>query len=220
MVKIYVIDTNILIQNPQALLSFEDNQVILPVVVLEELDNLKKADGEKGRNARTAIRILEELRQKGDLLEGIELASGGILRVEKNFVNVQLPEDLPEEKMDNRILKVCKGLAESCEEQVVLVTKDILLRIKAQIIGIRAEDYTTEQVVEYEGQYRGRIEVYVPEEKFKEFKKRVFRWRMSTFRTNRETGIVPKLEENEFVILKADQSAKKTQLGRVEKGVN
>ena len=79
----------------------------------------------------------------------------GILRVEKNFVNVQLPEDLPEEKMDNRILKVCKGLAESCEEQVVLVTKDILLRIKAQIIGIRAEDYTTEQVVEYEGQYRG-----------------------------------------------------------------
>ena len=118
MVKIYVIDTNILIQNPQALLSFEDNQVILPVVVLEELDNLKKADGEKGRNARAAIRILEELRKKGDLLEGIELASGGILRVEKNFVNVQLPEDLPEEKMDNRILKVCKGLAESCEEQV------------------------------------------------------------------------------------------------------
>ena len=114
MVKIYVIDTNILIQNPQALLSFEDNQVILPVVVLEELDNLKKADGEKGRNARTAIRILEELRQKGDLLEGIELASGGILRVEKNFVNVTLPEDLPEEKMDSRILKVCKGLAESC----------------------------------------------------------------------------------------------------------
>lgn len=188
MVKIYVIDTNILIQNPQALLSFEDNQVILPVVVLEELDNLKKADGEKGRNARTAIRILEELRQKGDLLEGIELASGGILRVEKNFVNVTLPEDLPEEKMDNRILKVCKGLAESCEEQVVLVTKDILLRIKAQIIGIRAEDYTTEQVVEYEGQYRGRIEVYVPEKNSKSLRKRAFRWRMSTFRTNRVTG--------------------------------
>lgn len=219
MVKIYVIDTNILIQNPQALLSFEDNQVILPVVVLEELDNLKKADGEKGRNARTAIRILEELRQKGDLLEGIELASGGILRVEKNFVNVQLPEDLPEEKMDNRILKVCKGLAESCEEQVVLVTKDILLRIKAQIIGIRAEDYTTEQVVEYEGQYRGRIEVYVPEEKFKEFKKKGVPVEDVYLSDEQGNRIVPKLEENEFVILKADQSAKKTQLGRVEKGV-
>ena len=73
MVKIYVIDTNVLIQNPQALLSFGDNQVILPVVVLEELDNLKKAEGEKGRNARAATRILEELRLKGNLLEGVKL---------------------------------------------------------------------------------------------------------------------------------------------------
>ena len=172
MVKIYVIDPNVLIQNPQALLSFEDNQVILPVVVLEELDNLKKAEGEKGRNARAATRILEELRLKGNLLEGVKLESQGIVRVEKNYIDVKLPEDLPEDKMDNRILKVCRGLADTSGEQVVLVTKDILLRIKAQIIGIRAEDYTTEQVVEYEGQYKGRIEVYVPEEKFKDFKKK------------------------------------------------
>lgn len=154
MVKIYVIDTNVLIQNPQALLSFEDNQVILPVVVLEELDNLKKAEGEKGRNARAATRILEELRLKGNLLEGVKLESQGIVRVEKNYIDVKLPEDLPEDKMDNRILKVCRGLADTSGEQVVLVTKDILLRIKAQIIGIRAEDYTTEQVVEYEDSIR------------------------------------------------------------------
>ena len=105
MVKIYVIDTNVLIQNPQALLSFEDNQVILPVVVLEELDNLKKAEGEKGRNARAATRILEELRLKGNLLEGVKLESQGIVRVEKNYIDVKLPEDLPEDKMDNRIFK-------------------------------------------------------------------------------------------------------------------
>ncbi|HJD36047.1 MAG TPA: PhoH family protein [Candidatus Blautia ornithocaccae] len=219
MVKIYVIDTNVLIQNPQALLSFEDNQVILPVVVLEELDNLKKAEGEKGRNARAATRILEELRLKGNLLEGVKLESQGIVRVEKNYIDVKLPEDLPEDKMDNRILKVCRGLADTSGEQVVLVTKDILLRIKAQIIGIRAEDYTTEQVVEYEGQYKGRIEVYVPEEKFKDFKKKgvpVEEVYLSDEFGNRK---VPRLEENEFVILKADQSAKKTQLGRVEKGV-
>lgn len=219
MVKIYVIDTNVLIQNPQALLSFEDNQVILPVVVLEELDNLKKAEGEKGRNARAAIRILEELRLKGNILEGVRLEPHGIIRVEKNYIDVKLPEDLPEDKMDNRILKVCKGLAESSSEQVILVTKDILLRIKAQIIGIRAEDYTTEQVAEYEGQYKGRIEVYVPEEKFKDFKKKgvpVEDVYLSDDQGNRK---VPKLEENEFVILKADQSARKTQLGRVEKGM-
>lgn len=219
MVKIYVMDTNVLIQNPQALLSFEDNQVILPVVVLEELDNLKKAEGEKGRNARAAIRILEELRLKGNILEGVGLEPHGIIRVEKNYIDVKLPEDLPEDKMDNRILKVCKGLAESSSEQVILVTKDILLRIKAQIIGIRAEDYTTEQVAEYEGQYKGRIGVYVPEEKFKDFKKKgvpVEDVYLSDDQGNRKA---PKLEENEFVILKADQSARKTQLGRVEKGM-
>lgn len=219
MVKIYVIDTNVLIQNPEALLCFEDNQVILPIVVLEELDHFKKAEGEKGRNARAAIRILEDLRQKGNLPEGVRLESGGLIRIEKNFVNINLPEDLPEEKTDNRILKVCKGLMETSGEQVILVTKDLLLRIKAQMIGIKAEDYTTEQVADCEGQYRGRIEVFVPEEKFKEFKKKgvlVEDVYLSDAKGNRT---VPKLEENEFVLLKADESIKKTQLGRVEKGI-
>ena len=155
MIKTYVIDTNVLIQAPYAVNCFEDNQIVLPVAVLEELDDLKKADGERGANARKAIRILEELRQNADLLAGVGLESGGSLRVEKNFVDVALPPDLPDDKMDNRILKVCKGLAEQLgkngpdtdvhqSRQVILVTKDILLRIKAQIIGIRAEDFMTE----------------------------------------------------------------------------
>ena len=156
MVKIYVIDTNVLIQAPYAIYCFDDNQVVLPLVVMEELDNLKKSEGERGSNARKTIRILEQLRQKGDLLNGVELKNGGTLRVEKNFVNIELPHDLPEDKMDNRILKVCRGLENQNPEQVVLVTKDILLRIKAQMIGIRAEDFTTEQVEEE--QYTGRIE--------------------------------------------------------------
>ena len=80
MVKIYVIDTNVLIQAPYGLNCFEDNQVVLPVVVLEELDNLKKSDGEIGTNVRRAIRMLEELRLQGDLLEGVALPGGGTLR--------------------------------------------------------------------------------------------------------------------------------------------
>ena len=88
MVKIYVVDTNVLLQAPYALESFEDNSVILPMVVLEELDHFKKAEGEIGVNARRVIRYLEQQRQKGDLLKGVELKSGGMLRVEKNFVNV------------------------------------------------------------------------------------------------------------------------------------
>ena len=111
MIKTYVLDTNILIQAPYAVHCFEDNQIVLPVAVLEELDNLKKSEGEKGANARTAIRLLEGLRQKGDLLSGVMLERGGSLRVEKNFVDIVLPPDLPDDKMDNRILKVCRGLA-------------------------------------------------------------------------------------------------------------
>ena len=216
MIKIYVIDTNVLLDAPYALESFEDNAVILPMVVLEELDHFKKAEGEIGVNARKVIRYLDQQRQKGDLTEGVVLESGGTLRVEKNFVDVQLPEDLPVERMDNRILKVCIGLTETREEQVILVTKDILLRIKAQILGIEAENFTTDQVSEHENQYTGRCEVYVPEENFK--KKGVPADPVYILKEDGENQ-VPELEENQFVILRADQSTKKTQLGRVEDGI-
>ena len=173
MIKTYVIDTNVLIQAPYALECFEDNHLVLPLVVLEELDGLKKAEGEKGANARAAVRKLEEYRHKGDLLQGVELPGGGCLRVEKNYVNVELPPDLPDDKPDNRILKVCKGLADDKKaDQVILVTKDIVLRLKAQILGIKAEDFETEQISADDAQYTGRTELYIPEEMVKEFKKK------------------------------------------------
>ena len=219
MVKKYVIDTNVLLQAPYAMESFEDNSVVIPMVVLEELDHFKKAEGEIGANARRVIRYLEQLRQKGDLITGVSLENGGKLRVEKNFVNVTLPEDLSAELADNRILKVCIGLSEDSEEQVILVTKDLLLRIKAQILGICSEDFTTDQVLEHESQYSGRCEVYVPEELFKGFKKKGVPADQVYMLDGQGESYVPELEENQFVILRADQSAKKTQLGRVEKGV-
>lgn len=219
MVKNYVVDTNVLLQAPYAIESFEDNSVVLPMVVLEELDRFKKAEGETGANARKVIRYLEQLRQKGNLLEGVRLESGGLLRVEKNFVHISLPKDLHEESGDNRILCVCLGLAESSEEQVVLVTKDLLLRIKAQILGICAEDFTTDQVLERENQYNGRSEVYVPEEYFRNFKKKGVPVDQVYEVSEEGESRVPELAENQFVILRADQSAKKTQLGRVENGV-
>lgn len=215
--KTYVVDTNVLIQSPDATECFEDNQVIIPLAVIEELDGLKNAEGEKGANARTAIRLLEKYRQFGDLLEGIELQNGGFLRVEKNYVDVELPKDLPESKMDNRILKVCKGLMEKeKEEKLILVTKDILLRIKAQILGIQAEDFTTEQVVSGYSQYTGRCEVYVDEESFKNFKKNGIK-KDSVYQVDSE-GKRKEVEliTNEFLILKADQSNRKTQLGRFD----
>ena len=216
MIKTYVLDTNVLIQAPDALRCFEDNQVVLPLAVLEELDNLKKAEGERGANARAAIRLLERLRGAEDLTKGVELENGGSLRVEKNFIDVKLPEDLPEDRMDNRILKICLGLSQTEERQVVLVTKDILLRIKAQMIGIRAEDFTSEQVREDMDQYRGRTDVFVSEENFREFKKKGIPLK-EVYRVDGE-GKKLNLEffENEFVILHNEMSPDKTQLGRVE----
>lgn len=215
--KIYVIDTNVLIQSPRAIHNFEDNEVLIPIAVVEELDSFKNADGEKGANARCAIRFLEKYRQMGELTAGVDLENGGILRVEKNFVDVKLPEDFPESKMDNRILKVCIGLKEKeAKRKVVLVTKDILLRIKAQILGIEADDYTTEQVAGEYSQYTGRCEVFVEEEAFNNFKRNGI-LPETIYRVD-EKGNRQKVEltVNKFLILKADQSERKTLLGRFD----
>ena len=122
MVKSYVVDTNVLIQAPYALqMLSRDNQVILPLVVLEELDGLKKSEGERGANARRVIRFLEKLRGRGDLLKGVELEHGGFLRVESNCVCDGCRKDFRRNKADNRILKVCKDWRGNVP--VVLVTK-------------------------------------------------------------------------------------------------
>ena len=219
MIKTYVIDTNVLIQAPYALFCFEENPIVLPLVVLEELDGLKKADGERGANAREAIRSLEKLRQKGDLLKGVDLDHGGNIRVEANCVNVRLPDSLPEDKMDNRILKVCMGVSEHGETAgmaVVLVTKDLVLRMKAQILGIQAEDFTAEQVPGRNEQYTGRQTCFVPEEAFKEFKKKGIDV-TDAYEVDKAGNQRPlELTENEFIVLYADQSLKKSHLGRVE----
>ena len=212
MIKIYVMDTNVLIQSPNALFSFEDNLVVLPMVVLEELDHLKKADGETGANARKCIRLLEELRQKGNLLEGVSLENGGICWVEKNFVDVELPVDLSLEVADNRILKVCLGLKKSRKEQVVLVTKDILLRIKAQVLDLCAEDFISEQVIAHDRQYTGRCEVYAPDELFKDFKKKHGILRKLEFKKSSPYGISPRNAGQYFLQEALMQPAEKAPL--------
>ena len=218
MVKNYVLDTNVLLQSPEALFSFEDNTVVIPVVVLEELDNMKKAEGETGANARKTIRSIEKLRLTGDLLKGVPLPEKGKIIIEKNFVDVELPPDLPEAKADNRILKVCKGLSDSKRNKVVLVTKDIVLRIKAQIIGIKAEDFEREQV-KADPSYTGRREVYVPDECLKDMKKGGIPVSFAYESDKNGEKSVPDLCENEFILLKSELSEKKTRLGRVENGV-
>ena len=182
--KTYVLDTNVLIQAPYALDCFEDNDLVLPLAVLEELDGLKKADGERGANARAVIRALEGYRCRGDLLAGVPIASGGTLRVEANCVDVELPDTLSDRTQDNRILRVCKGLQEQ-GGQIVLVTKDILLRLKAQMLALTAEDFTTEQAPANGMDYTGRLECFAPEARSRNFANEVFRVRSCIRQTQR-----------------------------------
>lgn len=217
MVKTYVLDTNVLIQAPYAFECFEDNDVVIPVVVLEELDGLKRADGERGANARTCIRYLENLRNKGDLLKGIQLKGGGLIRVVIENDDADIPTSLSSSKVDNRILMTCMTvMAENKDRKVIIVTKDMMVRIKAQVMGIPAEDFITEQVSFGDEQYTGRIEVYVDENLFDEFK-RIGVGVDEVYICDEEGNkSVPELIDNQFVVLRADQSINKTILGRVE----
>jgi len=219
MKKTYVIDTNVLIQAPYAAACFEENDLVLPLVVLEELDSLKRSEGEKGASAREAIRRLENFRCAGNLLDGVPKPGGGTIRIEMNYVNVELPADLIADKPDNRILKVCLGLhRDHPDEQIILVSKDIVLRLKAQIAGIRAEDFTTEQISQDDAAYTGRTDVYMPEEAASYFLTDGVPAEYLYQSAADGTKIRPSLTENEFLVLHADQSVNKTFLGRIRGG--
>ena len=139
MQKTYVLDANVLLQAPYALESFEDNHIVLPLAVLEELDDRKGADGEAGNNARHVLRFLERLRLQGDLVKGVTLPSGGTVRLEVNHVDAALPQGIEPGSRAGRVLKVCRGLMDE-GAPVTLVSRDMVARIRAQMMGVPAEE--------------------------------------------------------------------------------
>ncbi|MCA1053369.1 PhoH family protein [Rossellomorea aquimaris] len=165
--KIYVLDTNVLLQDPQAIFTFQDNEVVIPAVVLEEVDSKKRYMDEIGRNARHVSKLIDNLRQEGKLHEKIPLYNGGSLRIELNHRSFQaLQEIFVEKTNDNRILAVAKNL--SLEEEakvdgksVILVSKDTLVRVKADALGLQAEDFLSDRVVEVNDIYTGFNELYI-----------------------------------------------------------
>lgn len=144
MVKTFVIDTNVLIHKPDAILSFRDNEVVIPLWVLEELDHLKTYSDERGRNARAAIRLLDELSKHGNLNEGVKMENGSILKAVMNQPAV-LPADISTEKADNKILLTAYAL-KSEGKRVFFVSKDINARVKSTVLGIKAVDYEKQKV--------------------------------------------------------------------------
>ena len=168
MKKTYILDTNVLIHDPNALFNFEDNNIILPIYVVEEIDKLKRSEGEKGRNARLTARTIDELRKNGSLFKGVTLPKGGPFRVEIKGDSKNLPSFLQKDVMDNRILAVVIELSKEINEKVILVTKDINMRIKADALDIPVEDYETD-TVSIDELYKGYAEIIVNDEDYKKY---------------------------------------------------
>ncbi len=165
MQKVFVLDTNVLLHDPAALFRFEDNEIVLPITIIEELDRFKKLTEMTGRNARQVSRTLDDLRQQGSLIEGIPLKKGGKLRVSLCHQETlrELPVELEGDRGDNNILAVALELKRQCDCEVVLVSKDTNLRIKADVLGLAAEDYETDKV-DIGDLYTGTAEHYVSAE--------------------------------------------------------
>jgi PhoH-like ATPase len=146
--KTFVLDTNVLLHDPEALNAFEENDVVIPLVVIEEIDSQKKRQDEIGRSARRVAHHLDDLRRLGKLSEGVPTPGGGLLRVEIQEVGGDLPSELDRHKPDNQVLAVTQQISKANPKgRVVLISKDINVRVKAEALNLSAEDYERDKVV-------------------------------------------------------------------------
>jgi len=146
MKKNFVLDTNVLLHDPDAIFAFADNRVVVPIYVIEEIDKFKRDASELGRAARAISRSLDGIRKQGKISEGVPLESGGSLRV--GFTSEQLPDEMAVagNQMDSRIIAVALDTQKrDPDAPCILVSKDVNLRIRADALGLRAEDYETER---------------------------------------------------------------------------
>ncbi len=161
--KIFVLDTSVILYDPQCLFRFDDNWVVIPIAVLEEVDHFKKELSEIGRNARQFSRYLDEVRKKGSLTTGVDTGKGGKLMVELiPDAEKYLPEDFQASKMDHKILAGALKLREKYPKmQVNFVTKDVNLRVKADALGLVSVDFEPSRVT-LDDLYTGILHYDVP----------------------------------------------------------
>jgi PhoH-like ATPase len=207
--KMFVLDTNVLMHDPTSLFRFEEHDVYLPMMTLEELDNHKKGMSEVARNARQVSRTLDALiaNTDDDAIEaGIPLAklgnkdAKGRLHFQTRLNAASLPEGLPSGKADNQILGVVRALeADQSGRAIVLVSKDINMRIKARALGLAAEDYFNDHVLEDTDLLYSGI-VQLPDDFWDKHGKNMESWQESSSTFYRVTGpFIPSLMVNQFV---------------------
>ena len=222
--KLFVLDTNVLMHDPMSLFRFEEHDVFLPMITLEELDGHKKGMSEVARNARQVSRDLDALAsftaRNGaiDTAAGIELAktghreAGGKLYFQTMLLDVKLPPGLPQGKADNQILGVVQSLREQQQasatpREVVLVSKDINMRVKARALGLPAEDYTNDKTLE-DGDLLYTGVLPLPADFWERHGKTMESWQQGGHTYYRISGpLVPVLMINQFVYLETPGAA-------------
>lgn len=192
--KTFVLDTNVILHDPMAMFSFEGSRVVLPLTVIEELDTFKRSNDERGRSARFVSRKLDELRANGKLSDWVPLEHGGKLKVEIQ-VSDGLPKAFSAHTKDNEILS-CAQYLKKQGENVVFISKDINLRIKAESLGLETQDFEKEKV-DLDELYKGWREAAVSGEAIDAF-----------YKDKRLLSPIADLAPNEFVILKAEGTSK------------
>jgi PhoH-like ATPase len=209
--KTFVLDTNVLLHDPNSIFSFKENEVVLPIYVIEEIDNFKKDMSELGRNAREVARKLDKLREKGELRKGVVLDNGGSLRI--GFSKRGLPpEFITDRKADNNILSTAlqvfeENQANSETHRTTFVTKDVNLRIRAHAMGIPVEDFDTERQ-DISELYSGYGEVTLPGDTIDTF------YQQGSIQME---GIKPPQDgfaPNEYLIIRNAEKNSHTALGR------
>ncbi len=195
MIKNYILDTNVLIHYPGSIYTFEDNNVIIPLICLEELDGLKNREGVIGYQAREAIRELNNVRQYGNIHMGVKLPKGGTLRVEMNHMNSEnMPDGVDINKNDNKILTVALNIKkESKRVKTILVTKDLCVAIKAESLKLEVQDYQNDKI-DVEHIYKGYKEITLSSRQIDEIYH-------GGLELNKETGL--SAYPNEFFCIKS-----------------
>jgi PhoH-like ATPase len=204
-VKNYILDTNVLLHDPNSILNFQDNNVLLPIEVIEEIDRFKREGSELGQNARSVSRTLDGLRSQGRLSEGVRLSNGGCLRIVFYDGKAAAHFDLGGNSVDSRIVKTAWTIFNADKTiPTILVTKDINLRIKADALGLEAEDYETDRI-HLKDLYTGMVEKQVSTEQ------------LASFRANGELDLGgTQYNPNEYCTLLDNSGGKKPALTKVD----
>ncbi len=209
MKKIYILDTNVLLHNPFALKAFDDNHIVIPIQVIEELDTFKSYNDEKGKNARMVARQLDYHRTLGSLGIGVEMKNGGIIQVaiassKHNSISAVLDNV---SKADNAILSVALKLKnDHPKKKVIFVSKDLNARIKADALGITSQDFES-QKVDYDVLYKGWCKLDIDDSLIDNY------YKDGGFMKKLPVGDKPPID-NEFFLFRGLSSPSKSAIGR------